>query len=51
MAQYQPMPTTLDQLQLIRLLVELAAPMLESPELEEAWELHRMITAYLKETT
>jgi len=39
------------QLQLIRLLVELAAPMLESPELEEAWELHRMITAYLKETT
>ena len=35
----------------IRLLVELAAPMLESPELEEAWELHRLITVYLKGNT
>lgn len=43
--------TNTDQLQLIRLLIELAAPLLpiNEPEFEEAWELHRAITVYLKE--
>lgn len=47
------MPLTTTQLHLIRLLVELGAPLIDpnEPEFTEAWELHRVITAYLKETT
>lgn len=57
MAQYPPMPLSpiysIEKHQLVRLALELAATLLPvgEPELEEAWELHRMITAYLKETT
>ena len=50
----QPSPIdSIEKHQLVRLAIELAVQILPvgEPELEEFWELHRVITAYLKETT
>lgn len=42
---------SIDKHQLVRLALELAAQLIpiNEPEFEEAWELHREITVYLKE--